>query len=387
LNFFKSKKKEENYFVQTAPSKKITHPLEEFCNFPERLGVEFGLYLAMKESVPVIDAAISKVTRLVGGFKIECDDENTQRDLNSFLEKIKVNSCSVGAESFIRTYMNQMLTYGTAAGEIVLNSYGSGIEALYNAPLQNLVLKVESDVLKLSIYKKSNSELTPVRFPELVMISALNPEPGKVYGNSIMKGLPFFSGILLKIFNSIGINWERIGNARFIVTYKPPANTEINVKERAAQIAREWSRVMKNESPSDFVVVGDVEIKVIGADNQILDSKVPVRQILEQILTKLSVPPFLLGLSWSATETMSTQQADILISELDSYRRILTPVISKICKTWLLFKGCNTEHKVKWEFINLKDELRGANARLISAKAEEIVQKIETKNKNFREDV
>ncbi|MFQ9845767.1 MAG: hypothetical protein ACLRXC_02200 [[Clostridium] leptum] len=46
---------------------------------------------------------------------------------------------------------------------------------------------------------------------------------------------------------------------------------------------------------SDFVAVGNVKIQTIGADNQILDSEVPVRQMLEQIIAKLSIPPFLLG--------------------------------------------------------------------------------------------
>ena len=55
----------------------------------------------------------------------------------------------------------------------------------------------------------------------------------------------------------------------------------------------------------DFVAVGDVDIKVIGADNQIIDTEIPVRQLLEQIVAKLSVPPFLLGLTWSSTERMS----------------------------------------------------------------------------------
>ncbi len=43
----------------------------------------------------------------------------------------------------------------------------------------------------------------------------------------------------------------------------------------------------------DFVAVGDVDIKVIGGDAPILDSQVPVRQVLEQIVT--SIPPFMLG--------------------------------------------------------------------------------------------
>ena len=35
---------------------------------------------------------------------------------------------------------------------------------------------------------------------------------------------------------------------------------------------------------------------------------------LEQLVTKTGLPPFLLGLNWSTTERMSTQQADILMA-------------------------------------------------------------------------
>lgn len=37
----------------------------------------------------------------------------------------------------------------------------------------------------------------------------------------------------------------------------------------------------------------------------------------------------MLSLSWSSTERMSSQQADVLTSELEAYRRLLTPVIEK----------------------------------------------------------
>ena len=49
------------------------------------------------------------------------------------------------------------------------------------------------------------------------------------------------------------------------------------------------------------VAVGDVEIKVIGGEAPILDSETPVRQILEQLVAKTGLPPFLLGLNWSTT--------------------------------------------------------------------------------------
>ena len=135
-------------------------------------------------------------------------------------------------------------------------------------------------------------------------------------------------------------------------------------------------------TPSDFITIGDVNIKVIGADNPIMDSQVPVRQMLEQIVSKLSIPPFLLGLNWSTTETMSTQQAEILSSELESYRRLLNPVIKKICDTFLMLQGIQTEYKIVWNTIDLKDQLQIANTRLTNARALEIEKRIEKNTQN-----
>ena len=157
-----------------------------------------------------------------------------------------------------------------------------------------------------------------------------------------------------------------MGNVRFAVTYKPGSEGDrAFAKERAQQIAREWGRAMEESSGiSDFVAVGDVTVKVIGADNQILDSEIPVRQMLEQMVAKLGVPPFLLGLSWSTTERMSAQQADLLTSELEDYRRILQPAINRICAYWLGIHGFSPSHTIVWENISLRDETELASARL-----------------------
>ena len=141
------------------------------------------------------------------------------------------------------------------------------------------------------------------------------------------------------------------------------------------QIAQEWSDGMnasKDGQIRDFVAVGDIDIKVIGAENQVLDTNIPVRQLLEQIVAKLSIPPFLLGLSWSSTERISKQQADILTSELEFYRRILSPVISQIATTFLRLLGSDSRVEIVWSHINLQDECELALARLHNAQAEEI---------------
>jgi hypothetical protein len=140
-------------------------------------------------------------------------------------------------------------------------------------------------------------------------------------------------------------------------------------KERATQIATEWANAMNGNSVKDFVAVGDVQIKVIGADNQILDSEIPVKQLLEQIVAKLSIPPFMLGISWSTTERMSSQQADALTTELTAYRRLLTPVIEKICNLYLRLCGNTSGVEVIWDDITLQDSVEQAKAELYKAQA------------------
>ncbi|MEG0895851.1 MAG: serine/threonine protein phosphatase, partial [Oscillospiraceae bacterium] len=299
------------------------------------------LYDLLKESVPIIDAAINKIIRLCSGFKIICSNKHSQAIVDRFLNEVNVSGVSIGFDNFIYTYLDNLLTYGNAVGEIVVNKSFDKIMGLYNSNLQNIsFLRGTNPLDVLVCVNDEGGKPFPVKNQQLILHSALNPKCGDVYGQSILKGLPFFSSILLKIYDSIGQNFERVGNIRYAVTYKPGNDSmdKAYAKERALQIAKEWQDGMqstKNGQITDFISVGDVDIKVIGADNQILDTNIPVRQILEQIISKLSIPPFLLGLNWSTTERMSKQQCDILTSELEFYRRILTPIIVKIIKTQL----------------------------------------------------
>jgi len=125
----------------------------------------------------------------------------------------------------------------------------------------------------------------------------------------------------------------------------------------------------KNGTVRDFVAVGDVQIKVIGGEAPILNSEVPVRQILEQLVAKTGLPPFLLGLNWSTTERMSTQQADLLTSELWALRRTVEPVVRKICRTFLMLEGLDPEVEILWNDISLQDITEEAKAELYLAQA------------------
>ena len=150
----------------------------------------------------------------------------------------------------------------------------------------------------------------------------------------------------------------------------------LNVIEYLEFFAASYGIYGRAGTVRDFVAVGDVDIRVIGADNQFIATEVPVRQLLEQIVAKLGLPPFLLGLSWSSTERMSSQQSDLLTGELESYRRLLTPVLAKIAGLYLRSQGFAPEVAVEWAPISLQDETEEATARLTRAKAEELERKL-----------
>jgi len=116
-----------------------------------------------------------------------------------------------------------------------------------------------------------------------MLFTPFQPETEHPYGVSLLRSMPFLTEILLKIYQATGMNWERMGNVRFAVICRPGEDERGFAQERCQQIAQEWSAAMqagRQGAVRDFVAVWDVDIKVIGADNQILDSDTPVGEIM-----------------------------------------------------------------------------------------------------------
>ena len=337
---------------------------------------EWRLYDALRASVPVIDAAIRKIVRLTGGFRltVPAGHEAAQTLLDRFSHTVPVNASGVSLQLFADQMLDSLLTYGNAAGELLTDADGAPAALLTAHPAVLAVRTEAPDRCGFALRTEDGKE-RPLAAPERILYAALDPPAGAVCGVSVLRGLPAVSEILLKIFASVGQNYERAGNIRYAVTYRPDRDAAPFAKAHAEEIAAAWKdgiNAAKYGEVRDFVAVGDVDIKVIGAENQLFDTNIPVRQLLEQIISKLSIPPFLLGFSWATTERMSTQQADILTSELEYFRRILTPLLRRIGEAVLTGAGYPLEPAVEWDSINLQDERELAEARLKNAQAQEI---------------
>lgn len=362
--------------VQTGGA--VSHPFCQLNGYTPLHSVSNRIYDSLREGVPIIDSAINKIIRLMGGFEIVTGDDLVDADMKEFFESINVGGNQLGLQSFVDNYIDQLLTYGTAVGEIIGDE--NGVYALYNSELDALEVKRAKNGLDIEFYNSTASSPRPIEHPERILFSVLNPRAGDLLGTSLLRGLPFVSDILLKIYNTIGNNWERVGNLRYAVTYKPQNDStdKAFAKERANQMANAWKEAMASKnSIKDFVAVGDVKVSVIGADNQVLDSEIPVKQMLEQIIAKTGLMPYMFGLSWSTTERMSQQQSDILTTELEAYRRIVTPIIKRIAEAYLVSIGVYIKPQILWDDITLQDQTELARARLYNAQADKLIKETE----------
>lgn len=346
------------------------HPCVNLGGFMN-LGLNNRVYKSLRENVPVIDAAVLKIIRLMNDFEFETGNEQIDAQMNKFFDGICVGGNQTGISAFVSTYLSDLLTYGSAAGEMIADE--NGFYALYNGELSALEVKRAPNNLDIEFYNSGKK----LPRQELILFSALNPEPGSILGTSLLRGLPFISDVLLTIYNTIGENWEHAGNLRYAVTYKPAdGDTDAGIaRDRANQICRAWQDAMSSkETVKDFVAVGDVSVKVIGADNNVLSSEIPVRQLMEQIVAKTGLPPYMLGFSWSTTERMSQQQADMLTTELEAYRKIITPVLMKIAAKYMEVNSLYLPVNIKWADITLQDETEHAKARLYNAQADKLLK-------------
>ena len=349
------------------------HPFGAMKGFTPLGGNEERVYREMREAIPVLDAAVSKMVRLCGGFEVKCRSSEAQKRLEEFILTVPCGRGQVGMDSFLSGYLDSLLTYGRAIGEMVVS--GGKLRAVCWGDVTGLEVQEGENALETVIWgADSKGLMRPLPYQHLLLFTTMNPEPGHPYGVSMFRGMPFLAEILMKIYNTIGTNWERAGNIRYSVICKGGEDMDpAAVQERGRAVAEQWAKAMedgKNGTVRDFVAVGDVEIKVIGGEAPILDSEVPVKQILEQLVAKTGLPPFLLGLSWSTTERMSTQQADLLTSELWALRRNVEPAMRKVCRTYLALEGLDDKFEIIWDDISLQDIHQEAQADLYRAQAE-----------------
>ena len=229
---------------------------------------ELQLYRAIREAVPILDAAIWKLIRLAGGVAVKCGEPAAQAGLERFLHTVPTGRGQRGIQSFLDCYLDSMLTCGRGVGELVLDCQGREIAALLCAGPEQVEIREGDSPLDFQLCARGpGGTCEPLPWQELLLFTPFQPETEHPYGVSLLRSMPFLTDILLKIYQATGMNWERMGNVRFAVICRPGEGEGAYAQERCRQIAGEWSAAMqagRQGAVRDFVAVGDLDIKVIG---------------------------------------------------------------------------------------------------------------------------
>ena len=237
---------------QTAPAAALIqlreaghHPFGLLGQYVPMRSGEIRLYRAVREAVPVVDAAIYKLIRMVGGVAAACSDPAAERALGEFLRTVPAGRGQYGVNAFLEGYLDSLLTCGRAIGEIVPAAGNREIAAVLWGRVEDIEIQEGDHPLAFVICgPDERGRMGPLPCQDLLLFTPLNPEADSPYGVSLLRGLPFLADILMKIYHTIGVNWERCGSLRFAVTCRDGGNGQ--AEERSRMLAGEWSRAPRS---------------------------------------------------------------------------------------------------------------------------------------------
>ena len=186
------------------------HPFVQLDGYTPLGAGEAALYRAVREAVPVVDAAIGKLVRLCGGLRVECRDERAREGLERFIRTVNVGRGQRGLQAFLDQYLDSMFVCGRAVGEIVPTADGRDIAAVLCGDVGRIEIREGDSPLDFALCARdSGGRVRELPRQELLLFTPYQPETGSPYGVSMLRSMPFLAEILVKIFQAVGKNWER----------------------------------------------------------------------------------------------------------------------------------------------------------------------------------
>ncbi len=196
---------------------------------------------------------------------------------------------------------------------------------------------------------------------ETVLLSVNGGQVDNPHGLSLYRSLPFVARVCRIIENATAQVWQRMGAPSFHVNWEPgsPADPKGRLSgEVLADLQQQWGLTMAAREAGeehDFFTSGNVSVKVVGAEGTALSIQEPFRAFVEQMVAVTGLPPWMLGLHWSATERLSLQQADLIVANVEAIRRTAQPELERLIELRQRLRGRSGRFRVKWSAVNLRD--------------------------------
>jgi hypothetical protein len=323
---------------------------------------DYNLNLKLREAIPLIDAAIMRMVDLIGFPDVEAA-ASLKQNIDDFLEHLPVNRIQFSAKTWARVHLSNAYTFGRAHAEILLNYAQDDVFGLVEVHPATTGMRPTFDGYAVNVVQYQYGGGVPITLvPELLLTSVHDLRGDDPNGTSLIASLPFVGEILIKMFRSMGQTWERFGTPNYHVNWEPPDDWNDPTGEQTTAIL---SPMQQNLYQSDldrangrirhFWTTGKVTCEVLGARGQVLEFETTARKFAEEITSKTGIPPFMLGLSWSTTERMSTSQAKLLTEVIDAGRHLLTPALEQLITLHLKLTNRRGKFTLKWPEVSLMD--------------------------------
>jgi hypothetical protein len=337
----------------------------------------FKLYRDMRGSFPVLDVAITKLVRLCGAIEFEGPEAVTD-ELEEWLRTVRVNATGRGFQNWLSIHLDQMMQYGRSVGEIVPTRSRSDVYALTNLDPGTIEFRTVPDQpLALEVVQWQGGQRVVIPEP-WVLTGIHNPQGDNPHGVSLYRSLPVVAEALSVIENATVQVWQRMGAPPYHVNWQPPADFQdpdgsltSTFMESMKGAFSDALTAREDGEVHDFFSSGAVTVDVVGNKNALFDIQQPFRAFAEQIVCATGLPSWMFGFNWSATETLSVQQAELIVANIEAIRRAVQPSIEHLIELRQRLRGQPSVTRLTWTPVNLKDlteQARGEARRIENAR-------------------
>ncbi|MDH4319889.1 MAG: hypothetical protein OEV73_00170 [Desulfobulbaceae bacterium] len=343
--------------------------------------VEASFYEFLREAIPIVDAAIGRLVSLDGHIVVKGNNDKLVDIINDWKDNVAVNDLQTGLQAFHANVSNEAFEQGFGLGEFITDKARRDIIGLRVADSKFIKFRRQSPAGGIDILQKASADLDwRLLKRDNLMYFSIGNENQNPHGTPMLRSCEFVAKVLATMHNSLLNVWERFGDPSYSVTYKTSKRDGADHKTRRDQMATEFDaavRAKRAGKSADFIRAidkdSDIDIKIIGADGQVLEMEVPSRHVLEQIVSKTGLPPWMLGLHWSTTERLANFEVEMVLADVVTRQAAKLPSFTRLVQTMLLLRGYTWKKGDWWlefEQVNLHDVVAQAQARFLNAQAD-----------------
>jgi len=397
--------------ITTAAQSSLMPALSDYVG----RSVDGQFYEALREGIPICDAAIRRLINLTGTPKIIGENMDLVTLLEDFHLNVPVNDMEKGLVAFSANAQNETFEQGFSLSEFVANRARDDIDRLVVADSKRLVFRknkagraepwIRSGNPISRVYTMPGSliqQILETRYGQTVSYNGVEEvrlvpdnkiyfsvgnENQNPYGVSVFRSMEFAAQILVTLQNSMKNAGERFGDPAFHAHYKGKSS-DSKLEERRVLLEDNLKNVINAKragKSGDITTAGgpdsEVKISIIGHEGQLFQYEIPLRHVLEQIVAKTNLAAWMLGIYWSTTERMATLEVEMALADAKIRQYAMLPEYIRLLSNYLKLKGrtwktvtTSLDKPGDWGIIfespNVRDLVAMAQAEFLSAQAD-----------------